>query len=98
MTQETEQLANEIRSMRAAQSKPRDSRLNPNGYGIALTILTDLLGCIFVGFAIGTFLQWSLNTTSALTAGLTLLGGIAGLWTTVRYALRLDKINGRKRR
>lgn len=63
------------------------------GYGVAVTMMTELISCIFVGMAIGLFLQKILGTSVLLTAFLTLLGGIAGLWGVVRFALNQNKGN-----
>ena len=90
MTRETENVAAEIETVR--QKQQDESRPQAvGGYSVALTILTDLLGCIFVGFAIGLFLQKLFHTSALLTAGLTLSGGIAGLYTVARYALKQEK-------
>ena len=91
MTRETEQLEQEIQSFRETL---RGQAMRPSkgiGYNTTITILTDLLGCIFVGCAVGLFLQRFLGTSVLLTAGLTLLGGVAGLYTTTRYALRQER-------
>ncbi|MDY6407253.1 MAG: AtpZ/AtpI family protein [Pseudomonadota bacterium] len=91
MTKETEQLDLEIKAMKSKTDKPM--RIDPgiNGYNILITILTDLLGCIFVGCAVGLFLQKFFGTSVLLTAGLTLLGGVAGLYSTARYAIQEGK-------
>ena len=91
MTQETERLQSEIQSLKKQVEKPVKSNADVGGYNVALTILTDLLGCIFIGCAIGLFLQKVFHTSVLLTAGLTLLGGIAGLYTTARYAMRQER-------
>lgn len=90
MTKETENLNAEIEAVRQKQqgeSRPKAV----GGYSVAITILTDLIGCIVVGFAVGLFLQKVFQTSVLLTAGLTLLGGIAGLYTVARYAMRQEK-------
>lgn len=91
MTQETDDLKHHIKGMK---DKLRD-RPNPTtggvGYNTAVYILTDLFGCIFVGLAVGVFLQKVFDTSILLTATLTLLGGIAGLWTVSRYGMNLGK-------
>ena len=56
------------------------------GYRFSLVILTDLFCCIFVCFSIGLFLQKYFHTSPLLTAGLTILGGISGLYTAIRFA------------
>ncbi|MBQ7413088.1 MAG: AtpZ/AtpI family protein [Alphaproteobacteria bacterium] len=91
MTQETEQLDSEIQSLKKKTKRPISIGSGISGYNIAITILTDLLGCIFIGCAIGFFLQKVFHTSALLTAGLTLLGGIAGLYSTARYAIRQER-------
>ena len=91
MTQETEQLDSEIKTLKHKADKPAKIGSEMNGYNISVTILTDLLGCIFIGCAIGLFLQKFFGSSPLLTAGLTILGGVAGLYSTIRYALREDK-------
>lgn len=91
MTAETEKLKKEIDSLRRSRQERRGTLTGARGYNVAVTILTDLLGCIFIGCAIGLFLQHIFHTSVLLTAGLTLLGGVAGLYSTARYAMLLEK-------
>lgn len=91
MTDETEKLKHEITALRRAHRKAPTPGQGVAGYNVAVTILTDLLGSIFIGCAIGLFLQYVFKTSVLLTAGLTLLGGVSGLYTTARYAMRLEK-------
>lgn len=91
MTDETEKIKNEITALRRIHQKEPTTDKGAAGYNVAVTILTDLLGSIFIGCAIGLFLQYVFKTSVLLTAGLTLLGGVSGLYTTARYAMRLEK-------
>jgi len=93
MTEEIEQLNQEIQALKKQGVKQATPETKVHGYNVAMTILTDLLGCIFIGCAIGFLCQFLFKTSVLLTAGLTLLGGIAGLYTTARYALRLEREN-----
>ena len=93
MSEETEQLDSEIKALKHKAEQPAKSGSGISGYNISVTILTDLLGCIFIGCAVGLFLQKVFNTSPLLTAGLTILGGVAGLYTTIRYAMGEDKKN-----
>lgn len=63
------------------------------GYNVAIVMMTDLLSCILVGLGIGLFLQKFFHTSVLLTGGLILLGGIAGLWSVIRFALAEEKRN-----
>ena len=65
------------------------------GYNLALAMMTDLLSCVLVGLAIGLLLQKIFHTSPLLTAGLTLLGGIAGLYSVIRFAINEDKRNSK---
>ena len=91
MTQETEHLQQDIDQIKHKLSEPANPLTASVGYNTTVYILTDLLGCIFVGLGIGVFFQKVLGTSILLTAVLTLLGGVAGLWTVTRYAMRLQK-------
>ena len=91
MTIETDELKKEIDTLRSSDKEKVGSLTGAQGYSIAVTILTDLLGSIFVGCAIGLFFQYVFKTSVLLTAGLTLLGGVAGLYSTIRYAIFLEK-------
>jgi len=91
MTHEIEQLSTEIETLKNKENMPVQVRSGVSGYNVSVTILTDLLGSIFIGCALGLFLQKVFNTSPLLTAGLTILGGVAGLYSSIRYALRLEK-------
>ena len=92
MTRETEQLDLEIQSVKEKQETSVTTASDGvKGYTVAITIFTDLFGCIFIGCAIGLFLQKVFQTSVLLTAGLTFLGGVAGLYTVVRYALSQER-------
>ena len=90
MTQETDHLQQDIDKVKNKLSEPENPLSASVGYNTTVYMLTDLLGCIFVGLGIGVFSQKILGTSILLTAILTLLGGFAGLWTVIRYALRLQ--------
>ena len=91
MTDDIKQLDQEIQALKNQENKKVAIGDGAQGYNVAVTILTDLLGCIFIGCAIGFLCQFLFKTSVLLTAGLTLLGGVAGLYTTVRYAMRLER-------
>ena len=91
MTQDIEELNEEIKTLKKKTHKTARGNSDVRGYNVSITILTDLLGCIFIGCAVGLFLQKVFHTTPLLTAGLTLMGGVAGLYTTIRYALNQEK-------
>lgn len=90
MTQETDDLKQAIEAARTRQSDVPNPTSGIVGYNTTVYILTDLLGCILVGMALGVFFQKIFGTSIVLTAVLTLLGGVAGLWTVIRYAMRLQ--------
>lgn len=91
MTLETDNLQRDIQAARDKQTEPANPLSASVGYNTAVYILTDLLGCILVGLALGIFFQKVFDTSILLTAILTLLGGIAGLWTVIRYAMNLQR-------
>ena len=90
MSQETTNLQAKIRGLKTKNAPPT-KQPSTKGYSIALSMMTDLVSCILVGLALGLFLQKFFHTPPLLTAGLTLLGGIAGLYTTIRFAINQDK-------
>ena len=90
MSQEATDLKAKIRSLKTKKEAPPKAPVI-KGYSIALSMMTDLITCILVGLALGLFLQKIFHTPPLLTAGLTLLGGIAGLYTTIRFAINQDK-------
>lgn len=96
MTQQTDSLNEKIKASRQANLEQSDTSSKPVGYNTAIYMMTDLLGCIVVGLGLGLFLQKFFNTSVFLTFGLTILGGIAGLWTTIRYAMALQKQQDKK--
>ncbi len=91
MSEKTDRLHQDIQAMKQKTRQPAGLGRGANDYNVALTIMTDLLGNIFIGCAIGLCLQWLFQTSVLLTAGLTLLGGVSGLYTTVRYGLRQER-------
>ncbi len=91
MTQETDNLQRDIEAVKHKMSEPANPLTASVGYNTTVYILTDLLGCILIGLALGVFFQKVFDTSILLTAILTLLGGVAGLWTVIRYAMQLQK-------
>ena len=91
MTEETKQLDAEIKALKKTGQKPETINTAIGGYNVAITIITNLLGCVFVGAAIGILFQLVFHTSSLLTAGLVFLGGIAGLYSTVKYGLQQER-------
>ena len=90
MSQETTDLQTKIRDLKTKKQVAPKTPIT-KGYSIALSMMTDLVSCILVGLALGLFFQKFFHTPALLTAGLTLLGGIAGLYTTIRFAINQDK-------
>ena len=88
-------LLNKIHQLRKNENEDVKSS-NIKGYGLAVVILVDLFSCILVGLGIGLFLQKFFHTSPLVTAGLTLLGGIAGFYSIVRLAIREEKRNLKK--
>jgi F0F1-type ATP synthase assembly protein I len=91
MTQETDKLGEHIQHLkekRMANERPHPEK---SGYSIAINILTDLFGCVLIGLGLGVLFQKIFDTTFLVPAIFTVLGGIAGLWTVMRYAIALDK-------
>ena len=90
MTADIRQLQEEIKHLKQKEVVSK-SPLKTGGYGIAIALLTDLISCILVGLGLGLFFQKFFHTPVLLTAGFTLLGGVAGLYSVIRFALNQDK-------
>lgn len=91
MTQETEQLSGKINDMRRQNDIQEKQPASSTGYNVAINILTDLFGCVFIGLAIGVLCQKLFHTSGFVVAIMTLLGGFAGLWTVIRYGISLER-------
>ena len=90
MTLKLQELQEKIKQLKRGK-KQSGPVSGTQGYSIAIVILTDLISCILVGLGIGLLFQKILHTSILLTAGLTLLGGIAGLYNAIRFAIEQDK-------
>ena len=91
MNEQLEKLQEKIKTLKGEKMTSSGGKMQ--GYNIAVTMMTDLVCCIFVGLGIGLFFQKFFGTPILLTAFLTLLGGIAGLWNVVRFAMAQDRGN-----
>lgn len=91
MTEETDELGKQIRQVKQAHTDEITPHPEKRGYSIAINILTDLFGCVLIGLGLGVLSQTVFDTSPLVTAGLTILGGVAGLWTVIRYGISLDK-------
>lgn len=91
MTEETEKLAEKISEAKQEQNEKNAVVPEKSGYSIIINILTDLFGCVLIGLSLGVLFQRVFETSHVVTALFTVLGGVAGLWTVIRYAIALDK-------
>lgn len=91
MTKETDELASHIEKARHEHLEDATVHDINTGYGTTINVLTDLFGCVLIGLGLGVLFQHLFDTSILLTAGLTILGGIAGLWTVARYGLSIEK-------
>lgn len=87
MTKKTDELAQKIEKKKAKLEK-KPAAASQNGYQTALDMLTNLFGCVLIGLSLGVLFQNLFHTPALLTAGLTIFGGIAGLWSVVNYAMK----------
>ena len=90
MSQKTTDLQKKIQQLRGPRRSSSVSS-SAQGYSISLVMMTDLISCILVGLAVGLLFQKFFHTPVLLTAALTLLGGVAGLYTVIRFAINQDK-------
>lgn len=95
MTKETDELAKQIRSIQKGEKNASKPGALQSGYNITINLLTDLFGCIVVGLGLG-LIVYKYSNSVLLLGAFTILGGIAGLWTTIRYALKLQKKENKK--
>ena len=82
-------LQEKIRSLKKEKKAARKG--SAQGYNIAIIMMTDLISCVLIGFAIGLFFQKIFHTHVLLTVFLTFLGGIAGFYSVIRFALAEEK-------
>lgn len=91
MTQETDELGEYIRQVKQERTEDEKPHPEKTGYSIAINILTDLFGCVLIGLGLGVLFQKMFGVSHLVTAVFTMLGGVAGLWTVIRYGIALDK-------
>ena len=91
MTQETDELGEYIRQVKQERTEDEKPYPEKTGYSIAINILTDLFGCVLIGLGLGVLFQKMFGVSHLVTAVFTMLGGVAGLWTVIRYGIALDK-------
>ena len=96
MTRETENLAKKINAVKKRASDAKSvSDKRPSGYQIVTEVVVDLFGCVLIGASLGIVFQNLFGTSEKLTVALTLLGGIAGIWSVIKYAISLQKKEGK---
>ena len=91
MTKETDELGEHIQYIRQEHAAEEVPHPEKTGYSIVINILTDLFGCVLIGLGLGVLFQKMFDTTYLVPALFTILGGLAGLWTVIRYAVALDR-------
>lgn len=87
MTKKTDALAEKIAEKKEKQQS-KNTKTSANGYQTAVEMITNLFGCIIIGLSLGVLCHNIFNTSSLLTAGFTIFGGFAGLWSVIRYAMK----------
>ena len=95
MTKETEALSLKIKQARNDREKDEVVKEN-NGYQVVTEVIVNLFGCILVGTSLGVISNNLLETGDKFTILLSVLGGIAGIWSVIKYAISLDKGNKAK--
>ncbi|MBO7244057.1 MAG: AtpZ/AtpI family protein [Alphaproteobacteria bacterium] len=95
MTKETEALSLKIKQARNDRKKDEVVKEN-NGYQVVTEVIVNLFGCILVGTSLGVISNNLLETGDKFTILLSVLGGIAGIWSVIKYAISLDKGNKAK--
>ncbi len=87
MTKRTDALAKKIAEKKQQHAKKINSTPT-HGYQTAIEMITNLFGCVIIGLSLGVLCHNLFNTSSLLTAGFTIFGGFAGLWSVIRYAMK----------
>lgn len=70
-------------------------RLDRQGAGLAVTIMSDLLGGLIAGGVIGFLIQRFFDTKPFIVGIFIFLGGIAGLLNVYKYVRRIE--NGKNK-
>ncbi len=70
-------------------------RLDRQGAGLAITIMSDLLGGLIAGGVIGFLIQRFFDTKPFILGIFIFLGGIAGLLNVYKYVRRIE--NGKNK-
>ncbi len=70
-------------------------RLDRQGAGLAITIMSDLLGGLIAGGVIGFLIQRLFDTKPFILGIFIFLGGIAGLLNVYKYVRRIE--NGKNK-
>ena len=70
-------------------------RLDRQGAGLAVTIMSDLLGGLIAGGVIGFLIQQFFDTKPFILGIFIFLGGIAGLLNVYKYVRRIE--NGKNK-
>ena len=70
-------------------------RLDRQGAGLAITIMSDLLGGLIAGGVIGFLIQRFFDTKPFILGVFIFLGGIAGLLNVYKYVRRIE--NGKNK-
>ena len=92
MTKETSILAEKINTLKNKHvEKDKVTARRPSGYQIVTEVIVDLLGCVLIGVSLGVVFQNIFGASEKLTVVLTILGGIAGIWSVIKYAISLEK-------
>ena len=92
MTKETEALAMKIKAAQNSKSSEcAPEKTVHSGYRIISEVIVNLFGCVLVGTSLGVISNNLFSTGDKFTVFLALLGGIAGVWSVIKYAISLDK-------
>ena len=97
MTKETTKLAEKNDALKIKQiKKDFNQDKKPTGYQVITEVIVNLLGCVLIGASLGVVFQNMFDTSVKLTVALTFLGGVAGIWSVIKYALSLEQKEGSK--
>ncbi len=91
----SKELDAKIKALHAQVVEKVPDKLDRQGVGLAITIMSDLLGGLIAGGVIGFLIQQFFDTKPFILGVFIFLGGIAGLLNVYKYVHRIE--NGKNK-
>lgn len=87
----TQSIKDKIKALRGRLKEKDVRKLDQQGVGLAVMIVSDLLGGLIIGGALGFFVQCFFHTKPFVLVLFIFLGSVAGLVNVFRHARRIEK-------